>query len=261
MKRTILTAVSLLVSTGVMAQVVTSIVFTRNTSTTIGSTVELGADLGLGTTSGSATNWNNVPASTADDNTPLSGFLDESGNAVSSDFSITFDTSGKRDNGNSSAEGILALNGVRLDADYTAGDQFITLSDTDALFGGQSFDLLVYAGRAGSTDATNATFNMFVRLDDDASSEQSISSVAGTALIPNSATDFIEGTNFVRLRNISASSGDIFLDVYGTNTTGDSTLGTVGAIQLVVVPEPSTYAILVGLVALAAVCSRRRLRK
>jgi|GEM_PF-5666930 len=246
-KQPIFIATLSLVFTAVCTADIVSIVITNNDPDNIAATTEAGADLGLATTSGAATNWNNITADIAALNTALNGFVDETGTAVSTDFSITIqDNGGIRQNGDGSTSGAIGYNGTRLFSDYTGGNQYLTLTNTEALFGSGTYDLLLYLGR--QENQRNDDYSMTARLDDIPSTEQTIALIDGNALVTDSsplAGAYVEGQQYLRITGISVSSGNTYIDVFGDVNGGSTDQAVLGAIQLVsVIPEPSSFALI-----------------
>jgi len=247
LKQPILFAALLLVFRTVSSAAVVSIVITNNDPDNIAATTEAGADLGLATTSGAATNWNNITADTAAANTALNGFVDETGTAVSTDFSITIqDNGGIRQNNNGATSTAIGYNGTRLFSDYTGGNQYLTLTNTEALFGSGTYDLLLYLGR--QSNQGNDDYSMTARLDDSPGTEQTIALIDGNALVTTTsplAGAYVEGQQYLRISGISVSSGNTYFDVFGDVNGGSTDQAVVGAIQLVsVIPEPGSLALL-----------------
>jgi len=248
LKQLIFSKFLFLIVSAVSPAAIISVVLTDDGGVTreIAPATEAGADLGLTTTSGAATNWNNLRAEDVVDNMPRNGFTDETGTDVSADFSITFqDNDGFRQNSTAnSPSAAIGYNGVRLFDHLAAGASFLTLTDTEAIFGSTPFDLYLYLARA--QPQTSATYSMEARVNGQPATLQSLTGVTGSTLVTNTtppAGAYLEGTQFLRLSGIATSSGDITIDIAGTST-GSQNFSALGAVQLVAIPEPSSLALI-----------------
>jgi hypothetical protein len=114
---------------------------------------------------------------------------------------------------------------------------------------GQAYDLTFFSSRRYPTNDTSTTFSVF---DDSAYSNllASITLNHGSGNIPNVA-DTATLSGLVGPSNIN----NIFYIQYEGDAAGT---GYINSMSISVVPEPSTYALLAGLLALTSIAVRRR---
>ncbi len=229
----------------------------------------INVDLGAGT---AVTGTDTVGVVASEGWQQKSGFPDFSGLALNLDDGNPSGATISADfNGN-----VTTFGASTTDANYTMynrggaltmdseGGTTVTVDSLGSAFTGGGYDVYVYFGSLTNFATDNpywlsfsdGSTTYYSAVEEDVATYQGSFVRSTNTITPTEAPGAADGTNYVLFEGLTSSSFTITATNITNPDTGSS--AAITGMQIVAVPEPSTYALLGGLVALLAAYFRRR---